>query len=203
MRDTVFLSHPTARHRLRTVALTVVVSIVLVPVALGHGFLAADQWKPLKKGSRGHLVVHLQQALGIDDDGVFGPKTFRAVKRYQRANALTPDGIVGVETAVALGLIRAETTSAEPASDAEGYPRPTVEEQATLDRIAACESGGDPKALSRTGVYRGKYQFHIDTWRRLGGKGDPIEASEAEQDYRALLLLRQSGTAPWGACANA
>ena len=68
---------------------------------------------------------------------------------------------------------------------------------------AISESGGNPQALSRTGLYRGKYQFHTDTWRRLGGKGDPIDATEEEQDYRALLLLRQAGTAPWGACADA
>src|SRR3954454_23432941 len=30
--------------------------------------------------------------------------------------------------------------------------------QSTLDSIAACESGGDPTAVSSDGTYRGKYQ---------------------------------------------
>lgn len=34
----------------------------------------------------------------LDPDGVFGPKTFAAVKQFQRTRHLTPDGIVGKET---------------------------------------------------------------------------------------------------------
>ena len=49
----------------------------------------------------------LQKRLGdaghqIDVDGDFGPKTRAAVKAFQRANGLTPDGIVGPKTAALL-----------------------------------------------------------------------------------------------------
>ena len=37
-------------------------------------------------------------------DGVFGPKTEIAVKQFQSANKLTPDGIAGTVTLKALGL---------------------------------------------------------------------------------------------------
>ena len=72
--------------------------------------------------------------------------------------------------------------------------------QATLDAIGACESGGDPTAVSADGSYRGKYQFDYGTWEGVGGSGDPATASEAEQDYRAALLYAQSGSSPWPVC---
>src|SRR3954452_11257628 len=72
--------------------------------------------------------------------------------------------------------------------------------RATLDTIAACESGGDPTAVSSDGTYRGKYQFDYGTWAWVGGSGDPAAAPEAEQDYRAALLYSQSGSSPWPIC---
>jgi hypothetical protein len=70
----------------------------------------------------------------------------------------------------------------------------------TLDAIAACESGGDPTAVSSDGTYRGKYQFDYGTWAAMGGSGDPAAAPESEQDYRAALLYEQSGSSPWPIC---
>jgi CHASE1-domain containing sensor protein len=72
--------------------------------------------------------------------------------------------------------------------------------QATLDAIGACESGGDPTAVSSDGTYRGKYQFDYGTWASVGGSGDPAAAPEQEQDYRAALLYAQSGSSPWPVC---
>ncbi len=71
---------------------------------------------------------------------------------------------------------------------------------ATLESIAACESGGDPTAVSSDGSYRGKYQFDYGTWESVGGSGDPAAAPEAEQDYRAALLYSESGSSPWPVC---
>ena len=70
----------------------------------------------------------------------------------------------------------------------------------TLESIAACESGGDPAAVSSDGSYRGKYQFDYGTWESVGGSGDPAAAPEDEQDYRAALLYTQSGSSPWPIC---
>jgi hypothetical protein len=70
----------------------------------------------------------------------------------------------------------------------------------TLESIAACESGGDPTAVSSDGSYRGKYQFDYGTWESVGGSGDPAAAPEDEQDYRAALLYTESGSSPWPIC---
>jgi hypothetical protein len=69
-----------------------------------------------------------------------------------------------------------------------------------LERIAACESRGNPGAIGGGGAFRGKYQFTFGTWRALGGRGDPAAAPELEQDLRAAMLLRRSGTSPWPVC---
>jgi hypothetical protein len=71
----------------------------------------------------------------------------------------------------------------------------------TLNAIAACESGGDPTAVNPAGYY-GKYQFDMGTWASVGGSGNPAEASEAEQDYRASLLYSRAGSSPWPICGQ-
>ena len=73
---------------------------------------------------------------------------------------------------------------------------------AHLQSIAACESGGNPRAIGGGGRYRGKYQFDYGTWASVGGSGDPAAASEAEQDMRAALLYARAGASPWPVCGG-
>ena len=70
-----------------------------------------------------------------------------------------------------------------------------------LAAIRSCESGGNYRAVSPSGQYRGAYQFDQRTWRSVGGSGDPAAASPAEQDARARILRSQRGSSPWGNCA--
>ncbi|HSP77576.1 MAG TPA: peptidoglycan-binding protein [Myxococcaceae bacterium] len=64
----------------------------------------------LREGARGEPVRALQNrlnALGFNAggaDGSFGPKTLAAVKAFQRAKGLTPDGVVGPKTWDKLGI---------------------------------------------------------------------------------------------------
>ena len=147
----------------------------------------------LERGDRGKSVRQLQAALEIPVDGVFGPQTEIAVKRFQKRKGLTADGVVGPATRDALGLDPFAHGSVVHKSSGVKLP-------AALKRIAECESGSNPRAVSPGGRYRGKYQFSVQTWEHLGGEGDPIEASEATQDKIALKLYRRSGTVPWPSC---
>jgi len=73
--------------------------------------------------------------------------------------------------------------------------------RAVLERIAWCESRGNPQSIGGGGQFRGKYQFMQSTWEAMGGTGDPAAASEAEQDYRAALLFVKWGPGQWPVCA--
>jgi len=52
----------------------------------------------LKNGSKGDDVKKLQEKLGVEAIGTFGPKTEAAVKAWQKANGLKDDGVVGDAT---------------------------------------------------------------------------------------------------------
>ncbi len=168
----------------------VMLAVTLSIVAAGGAF-AQDAATPLAPGVQSTDTVRaLQQKLGVSADGIYGPRTRAAVKRFQRANGLTPDGVAGPQTLAALGL-----ASAQPAAAGSS--------DTTLQRIAQCESGGNPGAISADGTYRGKYQFDRATWEQMGGTGDPADAPEAEQDRIAAKLLAARGTAPWPNCGAA
>jgi peptidoglycan hydrolase-like protein with peptidoglycan-binding domain len=163
-------------------------------VSAAGGAMAASE-VVVKRGDRGTAVRKIQEELGISADGVFGPQTERAVKRFQRSHNLVPDGIVGPLTRGALGLQPFSSRSVRRTSVR------SVRVPEILRRIAECESGGNPRAISPGGQYRGKYQFSRETWRNLGGSGDPADAPEWQQDRLALKLYRLRGTAPWPNCA--
>jgi transglycosylase-like protein len=71
--------------------------------------------------------------------------------------------------------------------------------RAWLARTRACESGSNYGTNTGNG-YSGAYQFDRATWQSVGGEGDAYQAEPAEQDYRAVVLLKRRGTAPWPVC---
>jgi hypothetical protein len=208
----------TARLRLRTAALA---ACALLTVGSGAAVAAGSEEsssqtqsassseRALKLGSTGSAVKAVQRRLKVKVTGYYGELTQAAVKRFQRSRGLKADGIVGPATARALGVRLtsssyasggASPSSGDSSSGSNSSSR-RVRLPAVLKRIAQCESGGNPRAVSRDGRYRGKFQFDMATWRSLGGKGDPAKASENTQDRLALKLYRQRGTAPWANCA--
>jgi lysozyme family protein len=169
------------------VALAALVAPAAVAVAQ-EPVAQATKVRTLHKGDHGRHVKLLQRALGVPADGAFGRRTWRALRRFQRAHGLTVDGVAGPATLAALGVGSAKEATAGGSTSA-------------LEKIAMCESGGNPRAISPNRRYRGKYQFTRATWRRLGGTGDPAKAPEAEQDARAAKLYAAEGSRPWPTCA--
>ena len=95
-----------------------------------------------------------------------------------------------------------ERRVAEKREKRQAAAAPAVAIPPQLEAIAACESGGDPPAVSADGTYHGKYQFSVETWAAMGGSGLPSQAPEAEQDMRAAMLYAQSGPGQWPVCGQ-
>lgn len=124
--------------------------------------------------------------------------------------------------AVATVTTSTTTTTAPPPTTAA--PRRIVERAARSDtavtsppaavsdvwhRLASCECCGDLtgsridlRAYNGAGPYYGTFQFLMSTWRSVGGKGDPRDATWAEQLHRAQLLQARSGWGQWPSCTR-
>jgi hypothetical protein len=78
----------------------------------------------LQRGDWTPAVAELQRALGIPDDGIFGPQTEAAVLAFQEREGLDPTGEVNVKTWLKLFpndmVVYAGTGAAVGASEADG-----------------------------------------------------------------------------------
>ena len=85
--------------------------------------------------------------------------------------------------------VRQASRSTRPAGDVWG-------------RLAACESGGDIRARSASGLYFGAFQFSVATWQSLGYGGNPADHSYATQLEAAKRLQARSGWGQWPRCSR-
>ena len=142
---------PTTDLAVRPRRFAALVAVLLASLSLSFAFAADPATARDSVRSQSVRSIHaagttvraVQQALGVAADGIYGRETRRAVRRFQRSHGLTVDGITGPQTLEALGVTATEA-SADPAT--------------ILERIAECESGGDPTMDTGNGYY-GKYQF--------------------------------------------
>jgi hypothetical protein len=179
---------------------------LLAAATLAAGSAAASPTGP----SGGELVVpradlhrSLEAAeLRVDYDRLYAraERLGAAPKRALTAGPHSPSRLGQAIKRLRERVRRAQRRAGQPRGSGTGTPESVGVASATLEAIAACESGGNPSAVSAGGTYRGKYQFSYSTWAAVGGSGDPAAASVAEQDYRAALLYSRSGSSPWPIC---
>ncbi len=120
-------------------------------------------------------------------------------------------------TTLAAPTITTTTTTTEPPTTTEAtttteapavkhpIPAGTTEEQ--WHALRQCESTQNYRAISRSGRYRGAYQFSIRTWDWVAEMHypelvgvDPIDASPSDQDKMAYKLYEINGWDPWPTC---
>lgn len=136
----------------------------------------------LKSGSKGETVKELQKflnaKLGISlaVDGNFGPKTLEAVKKWQKANGLADDGIVGVKTRTKMESASASvpaSSSSAPSSSAS-YNLGTLtlkigsrgEAVKELQKLLNMEKG---TGLSVDGNFGPKTASAVKKWQKAHG----------------------------------
>jgi putative peptidoglycan binding protein len=96
-------------------------------MGLGAGPILKRRHRSHRSGSarRHHRSRHggvraLQRVVGVPADGVFGPGTEAAVKRWQRRHGLVADGVVGPQTRRAMGLGSGRTLKRRGSSGGDG-----------------------------------------------------------------------------------
>ena len=92
--------------------------IVLLGILISFFVFRNNQVDALSRyGSRGNEVTQIQTKLkrwgyyNGNVDGIYGSKTVEAVKKFQRKNGLTVDGIAGKNTLAAMGIYNSSSGS--------------------------------------------------------------------------------------------
>ncbi|HXE73940.1 MAG TPA: peptidoglycan-binding protein [Candidatus Nitrosotenuis sp.] len=184
--------------------------------------LSLDQGQRLRRGSRGQDVRTTQELLrrhgaDIEADGVFGPKTQKAVREFQEKHGLAVDGIVGPQTQQALNNVgqqgRVQPPGEAPAASPVAGSGRFAHTRQALDRLpeplrkyadafqrAGEKYGVDPRFLAaismhETGggtsaAFRNKNNAMGVTGKRSTRRFESVEASI---DYMARRLADPAG----------
>ena len=138
----------------------------------------------LKRGTRGARVRALQTSLKrlgyvLVVDGVFGRQTESAVKRFQRAHGLEPDGIVGAKTAAAI----AKELAKKPSTIVNPGPIVFLD----VGHIGKASNPGDRgaryKSLTEASYYIDALPFIKDALRSCG-----VRVTAFPDDYHDTLM---------------
>ncbi|QEK13273.1 spore cortex-lytic enzyme [Crassaminicella thermophila] len=136
------------RRKLFFISFFIIISLCL-SLTYDSYFNIGSALETLYWGSSGSEVKQLQTKLknwGYYDgpiDGVFGGGTFEAVKKFQKKNGLTVDGVVGPKTAEKLGFpVEKTTKGADYRPSSQGTTR--NDEVTLLAKAITGEARGEP-----------------------------------------------------------
>lgn len=136
----------------RKTVIAVAVLLVLVAGLLALSDTLSAQRRTLYWGTRGRDVRLAQwklQQWGYYRgaiDGVYGPRTYRAVRWFQSRNGLRVDGVVGPQTWRALGFSVATRAAVRARGTAARYSRVRGGSIDLLARVVSAEAQGEPYA---------------------------------------------------------
>ena len=163
-------------RRVHCILLAAAVLLVSAPVAQG----AELGSRMLRSGSRGDDVMQLQEALhaigfGLRPDGVYGPKTVRTVRRFERRHHMKVDGRVGARQArkiLKLAAAAGYGTGGTPPTPPPDDPPPVT----------------DPPPVS------GTYVFPVAGVFGFGGAGSRFGAPRGDHVHQGQDVAAAEGT---------
>lgn len=121
--------------------LALILTVIISIAALSPLFIIAEN---LYWGSKGEKVKQVQEKLkrwgyySGNIDGIYGSGTQSAVKKFQKNNGLSVDGIVGKKTAAAMGINLTDSSKASSNSSS------TSDNLNLLARLVHGEARGEP-----------------------------------------------------------
>lgn len=135
----------------------------------------------------------------------------RSARVLLGAAAIALLGVVAACTPEEIELVQraqAEQAQAAAAADANDPYRNAISDDG-LAKLRHCESRGNYQAVSKTGKYRGAYQFSQSSWNTIAARYyphlrgvDPVAASPSDQDRMTRAYWAQSGRHPWPVCGK-
>ena len=154
----------------RKVVSAVVALALVCGMAAAMPAVAGAEVKAQAAGKRADIRA-LQRKVGVAADGIFGPATERALKRWQRRHDLVADGIAGPQTRSAMGL------GPGPVLKRRGGDSGTRRRGGSRRRGGARQSrgGGGVRALQRKvgvpadGVFGPATEAAVKRWQRRHG----------------------------------
>ena len=138
-------------------------------------------------------------------------EALRKAEELANANRSTTSTTTTTTTTTTSTTTTTTTTTEPPTTTTEAgaveHPIPAGTTEAQWHALRQCESTQNYRAVSRSGRYRGAYQFSIRTWDWVAGMHypdlvgvDPIDASPSDQDKMAYKLYEINGWDPWPTC---
>lgn len=118
--------------------------------------------------------------------------------------------VKAVIAAVGLTVLLSACTPAQIQSFVASFGKHrAVASDVSLQRLRNCESGGNYRAVSSSGSYRGAYQFNRSTWNSVASRhypfavgADPANSAGFVQDAMARALISERGRSPWPHCGR-
>lgn len=159
--------------------------------------LAAAEASPVINLSYGSVSLGLQPASGQLNLNNFSGE----LKIYDPSEEVVEKQKKEIEKKQKKPAPKKVVQAAQPKFSGNKLPAYTFGEP-VWDKLARCESGGRPDAVSANGLYHGMFQFSAATWRAVGGTGLPSQASPNEQLQRAKELRKRSGWGQWPHCSK-
>ena len=104
----------------------------------------------IKRGMSGAAVEYVQALTSVIVDGSFGAGTEDAVKKFQSANGLTADGVVGAQTLAALDRLAGGATkgvqkvSMDDSAPTPAQPRPAAKAVAVASPLPSGVATQEP-----------------------------------------------------------
>ena len=167
--------------------LLLTVMIALIPVADAFALKSTT----MTVGSRGEQVRLLQQALialgYLDDsaDGVFGPKTESAVKKFQQSQGLTVDGLAGTGTQTRLYSLN-RTPASQPAATPAPQATPVSQSTSSADRSDLFSGNYATIRSGDTGIRVTVLQSCLIRLKYLNGHADGKFGPKTEKAVQAF-----------------